>query len=194
MIRFSVLTSIVGKSAIGLIVTAAMCGGIQLAAQDKPAANAAPDVLVLSNGDTLHGKFVSSMGGKVTFHSDPLGDVTVGWDKIKELHSSQKFAVLDDKAKAMGRKASKELPVGTVEVENQTLTVHVDNAPVETPSGQERGDRDGRSRPSISRSTIRRASLRAGMAQPRPAQRWWQPHKTSTRFQGALDWCARCQR
>jgi hypothetical protein len=109
-----------------------MCAGIQLPAQDKPAANPAPDVLVLSNGDTLHGKFVSSMGGKVTFHSDPLGDVTVGWDKIKELHSSQKFAVLDDKAKAMGRKASTQVPVGTVEVENQTLTVHVDNAAVET--------------------------------------------------------------
>jgi hypothetical protein len=139
MIRFSVLTSMIRKStrgliksAIGVILTAAMCAGIQLPAQDKPAANPAPDVLVLSNGDTLHGKFVSSMGGKVTFHSDPLGDVTVGWDKIKELHSSQKFAVLDDKAKAMGRKASTQVPVGTVEVENQTMTVHVDNAAVET--------------------------------------------------------------
>jgi hypothetical protein len=109
-----------------------MSAGIQLPAQDKPAANPAPDVLVLSNGDTLHGKFVSATGGKVTFHSDPLGDVTVGWDKIKELHSSEKFAVLDDKAKAMSRKASKQVQVGTVEVENQTLTVHVENAAVET--------------------------------------------------------------
>jgi hypothetical protein len=139
MIRFSFLTSIIRKSSRGLIksasgfvLLAAIGAGIQLSAQDKPAANPAPDVLVLSNGDMLHGKFVSAMGGKVTFHSDPLGDVTVGWDKIKELHSSQKFAVLDDKAKAMGRKASKLVPVGSVEVENQTLTVHVDNAPVET--------------------------------------------------------------
>ena len=51
---------------------------------------------MLSNGDTLHGKFVSEIAGKVTFHSDPLGDVSLGWDKIKELHTSQKFAVLDD--------------------------------------------------------------------------------------------------
>src|SRR5271170_8401433 len=65
------------------------------AAQSKPEApNPAPDVLILSNGDTLHGKFVSETGGKVTFHCDPLGDVTLGWDKIKELHVSEKFGVL----------------------------------------------------------------------------------------------------
>jgi hypothetical protein len=105
--------------------------GVSGWAQAKPAP-APDDVLVLNNGDTLHGKFVSVTAGKVTFHSDPLGDVTLGWDKIKELHSSQKFAVLDDKAKAMGRRASKQVPVGTLEVENQTLTVHVENASVET--------------------------------------------------------------
>ena len=30
----------------------------------------------------------------MTFHSDPLGDFTLGWDKIKELHTSGNFAVL----------------------------------------------------------------------------------------------------
>jgi len=44
------------------------------------AAAAPPDVLVLSNGDTLHGKFINVINGKVTFHSDPLGDVTLEWD------------------------------------------------------------------------------------------------------------------
>src|SRR5262249_32918651 len=46
-------------------------------------ANSAPDVLVLSNGDTLHGKLLNSSGGKITFHSDPLGDVTLDLDKVK---------------------------------------------------------------------------------------------------------------
>ena len=132
MIQFSDFTSIVSKSIYGLIFLTTIGAGTQLRAQTKPAANPAPDVLVLSNGDTLHGKFVSAIAGKVTFHSDPLGDVTVGWDKIKELHSSQKFAALDDKTKALSRKQSTQLPVGTVDVENQTLSVHVDNAPVET--------------------------------------------------------------
>ena len=54
----------------------------------KSAPNPAPDVLVLSNGDTLHGKFVSETAGKVTFHSDPLGDISVSWDKIKEMHAN----------------------------------------------------------------------------------------------------------
>ena len=50
-------------------------------------------MLILSNGDTLHGKFVSSIQGKITFHSDPLGDVSLAWDKVKELHTTEKFAV-----------------------------------------------------------------------------------------------------
>ncbi len=112
------------QGARGLVLLASIGASVSLPAQDKPAPNPAPDILVLSNGDTLHGKLVSSIGGKVTFHSDPLGDVTVGWDKIKELHSTQKFAMLDDKTKAMGRKKAKQIPVGTVEMADQSVTVH----------------------------------------------------------------------
>ena len=114
-----------------LALTAAVGAGSFCIAQTTPAPNPAPDVLVLSNGDTLHGKFVSEIDGKVTFHSDPLGEVTLGWDKIKELHTSQKFAVLDDKAKTRGRKAARQLPVGTLEVANETLTLHPANAAAE---------------------------------------------------------------
>jgi hypothetical protein len=102
-------------------------------AQSKPAPNPAPDELVLSNGDTLHGKFVNEVAGKVTFHSDPLGDVSLGWDKIKELHTAQKFAVLEKDMKLHGRKNAGQIPVGTFEVENQALAVHPDNAPVAVP-------------------------------------------------------------
>lgn len=98
-------------------------------AQTKPAPAAAPDVLVLSNGDTLHGKLVSAVDGKVTFHSDPLGDVTLTWDKIKELHSAQKLAVLDKTVKLRGKKNEGQIPVGTLDVENQALTVHTETAP-----------------------------------------------------------------
>ncbi len=47
--------------------------------------NKEPDTLVLSNGDTLHGKLVQETNGTVTFHSDPLGDLTLAWDKIESL-------------------------------------------------------------------------------------------------------------
>ena len=95
----------------------------------KPAADAAPDVLVLSNGDTLHGKFVSETAGNVTFHSDPLGDVSVSWDKIKEMHVNEKFAVLDQTAKLRGKKSSGSIPMGTLDVANEAVTVHPENAP-----------------------------------------------------------------
>lgn len=96
----------------------------------QPAASAAPgDVLVLSNGDTLHGKLVSEVGGKVTFHNDSLGDVTVGWDKIKELHAAGNFAVLDKTVKRGRKKHEDNIPSGSLEVTNDAVTVHGEHAP-----------------------------------------------------------------
>ncbi len=110
-----------------LLVGAALCAALPCIAQNKPVPNPAPDVLVLSNGDTLHGKFVSEVDGKVTFHSDPLGDVSLAWDKIKELRTSGKFAVLDKKVKLRAKKDMGQIPAGTLEVANETVTVHPDN-------------------------------------------------------------------
>jgi hypothetical protein len=93
------------------------------AAQTKPPADAAPDVLILSNGDTLHGKFVSSLQGKLTFHSDPLGDVSVTWDKVKELHTAGQFAVLEKNLKLRGRKSEGGIPTGTLQVSNEAIVV-----------------------------------------------------------------------
>jgi hypothetical protein len=97
-----------------------------LCAEGKPIPE--PDVLVLSNGDTLHGKLVSAVAGKVTFHSDALGDVSLGWDKIKELHTSRKFAVLDKNAKPHGHRGAEEIPFGTVDMTEKALTVHLSTA------------------------------------------------------------------
>jgi hypothetical protein len=94
---------------------------------------ATPDVLVLSNGDTLHGKLVNAIGGKVTFHSDPLGDVTLGWDKIKELHTGGNFAVVDKNVKIRSKKNSANIPTGTIEVANQSLTLHSENPAAPAP-------------------------------------------------------------
>jgi hypothetical protein len=104
---------------------------LSLHAQSKaaaPAANPAPDELVLSNGDTLHGKLISETAGKITFHSDPLGDVSIGWDKIKEIHTAGKFGILEKNAKLTGKKAAKQIPTGPLEMSNQTVTVRPENA------------------------------------------------------------------
>ncbi len=112
------------------VPVAALCVAQICAAQSKLATpNPASDVLVLSNGDTLHGKFVSETAGKVTFHSDPLGDVTLGWDKIKELHVAGKFGVLNQPVAAGKKRQTVQFPTGSFDVEDNTLTVHTESAP-----------------------------------------------------------------
>ncbi|HTW81821.1 MAG TPA: DUF481 domain-containing protein [Terracidiphilus sp.] len=94
---------------------------------------APPDVLVLSDGDVLHGKFVNAIGGKVTFHTDSLGDVTLTWDKIKELHTTGKFGVLEQSANPKGKHTATNLPTGTVDVSGGKLTVNAQGAPAPLP-------------------------------------------------------------
>ena len=97
-------------------------------AQGKPSPNPAPDVLVLSNGDTLHGKFISEVAGKVTFHTDSLGDISLAWEKIKELHATERFAVLDKNVKLRSKKDAGQIPVGSLDVVNQKVTVLPESA------------------------------------------------------------------
>lgn len=100
-------------------------------------ANPSPDVLVLSNGDTLHGRLVSEVQGSVTFHTDALGNVKVKWSDIKELHTSQKFAVLNKAVKLRSRKTAGTIPVGTLNVANQSVTVHEANGATTAPISTE---------------------------------------------------------
>jgi hypothetical protein len=116
-----------------VLFAAVLSAALTCVAQNKPAANPAPDVLVLANGDTLHGKFVSSIQGTITFHSEPLGDLTLTWDKIKEIHTGEKMAVIDKSVKLHGRKSQGNIPIGTVEVENKAITIHTENAPTPPP-------------------------------------------------------------
>jgi Protein of unknown function, DUF481 len=115
-----------------------LSGSAFCVAQSNPAAPApkpTPDELVLSNGDTLHGKFVSETAGKVTFHSDPLGDVSLTWDKIKELHTTGKFGVLNPKdISARRTKHGVQIPQGTLDVANQQVTIHPDNGAALAPA------------------------------------------------------------
>ena len=98
-------------------------------AQSAPAS----DVLVLSNGDTLHGKLVQSADGKITFHSDVLGDISVSWDKIKELHTNGSYAVLDKTVKLRGKKDAGAIPTGQLEVTNNSIAVRSEKAAAPAP-------------------------------------------------------------
>jgi Protein of unknown function, DUF481 len=86
-------------------------------------AAAAPDVMVFTNGDQITGKLLRVLNGTVTFHSDILGDVDVQWDKIKSIHSSQSFAVIQQGQKITRKTPASEVALGTIQVENQQVIV-----------------------------------------------------------------------
>ena len=122
------------RTAFGLL-TILLGTGLAFTANAEPEKKPAPspDVLVLSDGDTLHGKFVSEIAGKVTFHTESLGDVTLGWDKIKELHTTEKVGVLSESPGRKGKQAFAKVPTGTLDVSGGTLTVTTEGAPASMP-------------------------------------------------------------
>ncbi|MGA7339374.1 MAG: DUF481 domain-containing protein [Terracidiphilus sp.] len=125
-LRLAALSTILG----GSLICAAQA---KPAAPPKPAPKPTPDVLVLSDGDILHGKFVSAVAGKVTFHTESLGDVALAWDKIKELHTAEPFAVLDSTVKLRGKKTAGAIPSGTLDVIGQAVIVHPETGPAPPP-------------------------------------------------------------
>jgi len=80
-----------------------------------------PDVIVFTNGDQLTGKFLRSAGGKAVFHSDNAGDVTVSWDKVKEIHSASKFVVLEKGYQPGSKALPTHLPEGSLAVKNNQI-------------------------------------------------------------------------
>jgi hypothetical protein len=125
--------SVFYRGILAAFLTATLGSAILCAAQNKPAPNSAPDVLVLANGDTLHGKFVSETAGTVTFHSDVLGDISLSWDKIKELHATEQFGVLNQAVSLRRKRQHMKFPVGTLDVADQLVTVHPENAAAPAP-------------------------------------------------------------
>lgn len=113
--------SVFVRRTVRVIVPAlAFSGALVSAAQ----AASAPDVLVLNDGDTLHGKLVKEVDGTVTFHSGALGDITAKWADIKELHTAEPFAVLNRNNPIRGPRGAANIPVGTLDMTGQALTIH----------------------------------------------------------------------
>jgi hypothetical protein len=98
-----------------------------LAADPAKEAKKAPDVIIFSNGDQLSGTFVREVGGTVSFHSDIVGNINIPWDKIKELRTQTKLAVLDKSVTPQRHKLPPNIPQGTISVADNLITVHPDN-------------------------------------------------------------------
>jgi len=127
------LVSFLGRRNVRLFVAASIVAIAFAAPQYGMAQSVAPDILVLSNGDTLHGKLVNSSDGKVTFHSDALGDISLGWDKIKELHTSGSYAVIDKSVRARSKKIAATIPTGQLEMTNNAVAVRPEKAAAPAP-------------------------------------------------------------
>ncbi len=114
-------------SATLTLCLAALLGPAAAAAQDaaKPAPPT-PDVLIFTNGDQLTGKLQSAAGGNVIFASDMAGNLTVSFDKIKEIRSGSnpnQFALLK---KGVPVRKGTPAPEGTVTVADSKVFVHPD--------------------------------------------------------------------
>ena len=90
-------------------------------AQAPPAP--AADVIVFTNGDQLTGKLLREAAGSVTFHSDIAGDVTVTWDKIKSIQSSQQFAIIQQGQHITRKTPDADVVQGAVKVEDDQVKV-----------------------------------------------------------------------
>jgi Protein of unknown function, DUF481 len=110
-----------------LVLLATLGLSLTLPAHAQSAAAAAPppgtDVVVFTNGDQLTGQLLREVGGSVTFHSDIAGDVTVTWDKIKSIHSTQQFAVIQEGQHVSRKTPDADVAQGGVQVEDDQVKV-----------------------------------------------------------------------
>ena len=81
-------------------------------------------MLVFSNGDKLTGKLDHEADGSVSFASDNAGSVDVPWAKLKELHTAGRVCRHPDGHAGWTQKANTDIPVGTISIEGDTLTVN----------------------------------------------------------------------
>ncbi|HEX4137425.1 MAG TPA: DUF481 domain-containing protein [Bryobacteraceae bacterium] len=99
------------------------CIGLLLAGLAAVPALFAQDVMVFTDGERLVGKFVRSNGSSATFKSDAIGEVTVDWSKVKELQSSQAFAVVPKNVELEKNADLSKIPEGAIAVADQKITV-----------------------------------------------------------------------
>ncbi len=96
---------------------------MRIEAQQKPNAKHEPDVLIFRDGEKLLGHLEGSTGSSVTFESDMAGEITVDWNKIQELRTSDQFAVLEKGTRLKWRKETGRVPQGPIVMHDQTIQV-----------------------------------------------------------------------
>ena len=111
-----------------LAVWALLLFGPGILAQSAPG----PDTIVFPNGDKLSGHFVSATSKAVKFKSDALGDLTVEWTKIQELHTSQKVAIIRKGVKLAKHADPATIPQGSLTVASQNAQLAAPPQPAQS--------------------------------------------------------------
>jgi hypothetical protein len=109
-----------GRAAVSTLVGLAFTSSLH--AQSAPTA-ASTDVIVFTNGDQLTGKLVREVAGTVTFHSEVAGDITVKWEKIKSIHTSEQFAAIQEGQHVTRKTADADIAVGGLQVQDDQIKV-----------------------------------------------------------------------
>ncbi|HEX4769937.1 MAG TPA: DUF481 domain-containing protein [Bryobacteraceae bacterium] len=94
-----------------------------------PAPPAAPDVLVLKNGEKVIGQLQNATSSAVTFKSDGFGEITVDWSKVAELKTSQRFAAIPAGVRIKDSSDQTKVPVGTVSASDKDVELSPAAAP-----------------------------------------------------------------
>ncbi len=103
-----------------------------LHAQTPPAEKPQLDEIIFANGEKLVGQFERASGTAVTFKSDMIGEVTVDWSKIQEVHTNRVFAVIPKNVILKRHGDTSGIPEGTLAMADQKLTVTPAGAPPKT--------------------------------------------------------------
>src|SRR5450631_881000 len=114
-----------------LLILILLVGGLSISsfAADPPKGT---DVIVFNNGDQLTGKFLHSSGDSLVFHSDIAGDVKVDWAKVKELRSSQQFAVIEKGKHLTAKSPNSDVPQGAITATGTDINVQGTSAAAQT--------------------------------------------------------------
>jgi len=88
-----------------------------------PALAVEPDVLICTSGEKFIGELKSATSATVTFNSQAAGEVSVPWSKVKELHSTHRFAVIPKNVKISGGEEAKKVPEGTISAADKRIQI-----------------------------------------------------------------------
>jgi hypothetical protein len=124
----SALRSLRTLSTLSLLALAAMTAYARQKSSVAP--KPAPDVLLFANGDQLTGHLKRASAGSVVFKSDMAGEITVPLDKVKELRSAARFAVLKKGPPTRNNLVGE----GDVHIADGTLTITSNQPPVTLPA------------------------------------------------------------